>query len=190
MFALAIFSLLFTHSQAYSEFHTTCTTPPPRTNYVASPDTRGTLDILWSCLFTIIACTWTIQHLNVPEQMDRETRDLSWYKTLRRNVRGLMKTLKWMLVTIVAPEYILGKAGADFYAAYESKQQMKSYADLDDAEWSLTHAFFANMGGFVLPQKIGEAFGGAGKTTGKSLLEVPPMFPSKPWAEISEGNDR
>jgi hypothetical protein len=55
-----------------------------------------------------------------------------------------------MLVTIVVPEYILGKALADLYAAHISKWEMRKYVKSDGAEWGLSHAFFANMGGFVL----------------------------------------
>ena len=58
---------------AYTTFNTTCSTLPGVVNYVSLADTRGTMDILWSCLFTIIACTWTVLHLNAPEQ--REGRD-------------------------------------------------------------------------------------------------------------------
>jgi hypothetical protein len=49
-------------------FQPNCSTIPAGTNFVYSPDIRGTQNILWSCIFTIIACTWTIQHLNVPRQ--------------------------------------------------------------------------------------------------------------------------
>lgn len=38
--------------------------------------TQTVFDILWLCLFTIFACTWTMQHLNVPEQ--REGRNAGW----------------------------------------------------------------------------------------------------------------
>jgi hypothetical protein len=34
------------------------------------------MDILLGCLFAIIACTWSVQHLNMPEQ--REGWDLGW----------------------------------------------------------------------------------------------------------------
>lgn len=63
-----------------------------------------------------------------------------------------MRSVKWMLVTTVAPEYILGKALADLFAAGQSKNQMREYAKLDGVDWGLTHAFFANMGGFTLGQ--------------------------------------
>jgi len=152
----AILTLLFPFVHAYSRFHTTCTTPSSRTNYVSSPDTRGTFDILWSCLFTIIACTWTIQHLNVPEQPGIDPRELRGFQKLRWNLRGVRRSLKWMLVTTIAPEYILGKALADLYAAYRSKNMMWIYSQLDGVDWGLTYGFFTNMGGFVLDQSPNE----------------------------------
>jgi hypothetical protein len=156
MSALFVLVLLVGWVEAYSEFQTTCTTPPSPTNYVSSPNTRGTLDILWSCLFTVIACTWTIQHLNVPEQPGFDPQDVPWHRVLRWNLNGLWRSIKWMLVTIIAPEYILGKAVADLYAAYQSKKEMQRYAIMDGVEWGLTQAFFANMGGFVLTQSFGK----------------------------------
>jgi hypothetical protein len=63
-------------AQGYETFHIQCTSPSTTVNFVSSADKRGTRDILFSCLFTIIACTWTVQHLNVPEQ--REGRDPGW----------------------------------------------------------------------------------------------------------------
>lgn len=113
-------------------------------------------NILWSCLFTVIACTWTIQHLNVPEQPGFDPQDVPWHRVLRWNLNGLWRSIKWMLVTIIAPEYILGKAVADLYAAYQSKKEMQRYAIMDGVEWGLTQAFFANMGGFVLTQSFGK----------------------------------
>jgi hypothetical protein len=68
MLLVLLFLFLATGSHAYTRFDTTCTLPTVLVNFVSSPDSRGTLDILCSCLFTIIACTWTIQHLNIPEQ--------------------------------------------------------------------------------------------------------------------------
>jgi hypothetical protein len=156
MSALSVLGLLVGWVEAYSEFRTTCTTPPSRTNYVSSPNTRGTLDILWSCSFTIIACTWTIQHLNVPEQPSFDPQDVSWHQALKWKLNGLWRSIKWMFVTIIAPEYILGKAVADLYAAHQSKKEMQECAIKDGVEWSLTQAFFANMGGFVLTQSCGK----------------------------------
>lgn len=135
---------------AYTRFNTTCTVPKTFVNYVSSPDSRGTLDILWSCLFTILACTWTIQHLNIPEQRDRsrERKDgvyWVWYD-FKWWVKGFWTNLKWMVFTIVAPEIILGKAIGDLYAAWDLKKEMKKVDH--EVEWGLSHGFFAFMGGF------------------------------------------
>ena len=152
MLTSTVFYLFISSVQGYSEFFTNCTAPTSQISYVSSPNTRGTFDILWSCFFTIIASTWTIQHLNVPEQPNEQrSRDQRWYEALR-SLTSLWRSTKWMLITIVAPEYIFGKALADLYAAVESKRKMQIFAKEDGVEWGLTHAFFANMGGFVLSQ--------------------------------------
>jgi hypothetical protein len=144
--------LLFTSLvNSYSTFTTICSTPSSATNYVSSPNTRGTLDILWSCLFTVIACTWTIQHLNVPEQRNR--RDDNWLGDLKWMLKGFWRNVKWMLAIMIAPEYILGKACADLVAAFMARDEMRNFALEDGVEWGLGHCFFANMGGFVLAAK-------------------------------------
>jgi hypothetical protein len=162
---------------AYTRFDTTCTVPSVSANFVSSPDTRGTLDILWSCLFTIIACTWTIQHLNIPEQrnnlsekMERRRRRFQfregetrfvprlWYD-LKDGARELWPdflwglgsfwtNLKWMLFTILAPEFILGKAIGDFFTVWKLQQRMEHFAMEDNVEWGLSHGFFGLIGGF------------------------------------------
>lgn len=53
-------------------------------------DHRGTWQIIVNCLTTIVACTWSIQHLNVP---------LPHEKVIRRRLRPL----KWMLIAVFAP---------------------------------------------------------------------------------------
>ena len=34
--------------------------------WASQPNNRGTLDILWSCLFTVFLCTWVMLFLNLP----------------------------------------------------------------------------------------------------------------------------
>lgn len=149
-------SVLGTGAQAFTRFDSTCTIPTTHVSFVSSPDSRGTLDILWSCLFTIIACTWTIQHLNIPEQRDRasEKKDRLhqiWYAA-ERGAKSFWSNLKWMLFTMVAPEFILGKAIGDFMVAWDLKKkvdEMKRRGEVEfHEEWGLSHGFFALMGGF------------------------------------------
>ncbi len=68
-----------------------CTLPPTTPNFVSEPDFRGTLGTLWRCLFTILACTWTIQHLNIPEQRDRSVEKTDGYRALASYVRWQAK---------------------------------------------------------------------------------------------------
>lgn len=140
--------------QAYTVFETTCKTPTTNVNFVSSPDSRGTLDILWSSLFTIFACTWTIQHLNVPEQ--REGRDRGWKGDLKWMLKGVYTSVKWMLLTMVAPELVIGKACADLVQAKEDLPELLIFAEGDHVPWTLAHTYYANMGGFVVRSRVGE----------------------------------
>jgi hypothetical protein len=140
--------------QAYTVFETTCKTPTTNVNFVSSPDSRGTLDILWSSLFTIFACTWTIQHLNVPEQ--REGRDRGWKGDLKWMLKGVYTSVKWMLLTMVAPEIVIGKALADLMQAKEDLKELLKFAEDDHVPWTLAHTYYANMGGFVVRSRVGE----------------------------------
>ncbi|CAM6088010.1 unnamed protein product [Calypogeia fissa] len=114
-------------------FHTNCTGPPSgsRFNFVTAPNKRGTLEILWSCLLT-----WQVQHLNVPPQ------------GMSRGVEFWRK-LSSMLKTLLVPEALVAVAFADFTAARRSVMRMqKQFPGLGG--WTMTHAFYANMGGFIL----------------------------------------
>src|SRR5437016_2370014 len=90
-----------------------------------SPNSRGTLDILWSSLFTIFACTWTIQHPNIPEQ--RNGRDPGWKGDLKWKLKGFYTSAKWMLYTMIAPEIVIGAAFRDLLAAYKSCRKLKHF---------------------------------------------------------------
>lgn len=55
---------------------TNSTQIPLSPHFFSSPNSRDTLDFLWSSMFTLVACTWTIQHFNVPDQ--RSITSLGW----------------------------------------------------------------------------------------------------------------
>jgi hypothetical protein len=38
--------------------------------WVQGPDTRGTLDIIWSCVAVLVTALWTVLHLNIPGSSD------------------------------------------------------------------------------------------------------------------------
>jgi hypothetical protein len=111
----------------------------------------------------IIACTWTIQHLNIPEQ--REGRDPGWRGDLKWQLKSTWQTTKWMLITIIAPEIILGKAWGDADNAKKDLQELQKFAKQDDVPWSLTHSIFANMGGFVIKFNVDRLTNSVNDTT-------------------------
>ncbi|RDW60206.1 hypothetical protein BP5796_11812 [Coleophoma crateriformis] len=154
--------------QIPGSFTVECTLPPQTTNFITAPNARGTLEILESGFLCVLVCIWTVQHLNVPQQRDGRSRGLSgkWYWQLK-----LLRTrLKWMLVTLILPEFLVGKALSDFMGARESMKRVRELRDVEgkplaDEEvegWTKVHAFYGDMGGFVLrtnrPRSNGEGF--------------------------------
>jgi hypothetical protein len=112
---------------------------------------RGTLDIIWNCIFTILACTWNVQYLNIPEPNNRR------WETLRQ--------AKWTVLTILFPEILLAHALVERKMVAQSKIEMENCPDWPShcrrqggpndgkPEWTLQHSYYANMGGFHLFMK-------------------------------------
>ncbi|KAI1442220.1 hypothetical protein F5Y02DRAFT_410275 [Annulohypoxylon stygium] len=154
-----------------SAFQLNCTIPPESASFVRGANVRGTLDILWTSLFTLFTCCWTVQHLNIPRQVQRPTwlegsNDI-WRKRVIYS-HQLMKfyffkawpKIKWTLLTLVIPEVLVGKALEEWYLAKKSVGEFKFLAQelgedfrWIEKHWTTTHGFYANMGGFVLKVK-------------------------------------
>lgn len=95
---------------------------------------RGTLDIIQSCIITLIFCSWSVLCLNVPESTGGR--------------RGFLRyKLWWTMIALIFPEVITGIAGEQWRAATQCREEFLS---LGHSQWSMRKAFFANMGGFVL----------------------------------------
>ncbi|KAK5703066.1 hypothetical protein LTR97_004012 [Elasticomyces elasticus] len=129
---LLVLAIMVTGSVAYSKFETTCTLPETVTNYVSSPNTRGLLEIIWTSLATVITCTYTVLHLNVPENGASDWQ-LTYHNTM------------WAIITIIAPEIVLCKAIMDWSKGYKHWRDLKPETK---QHWTLTHMLYADMGGF------------------------------------------
>jgi hypothetical protein len=145
---LAVIFPLFALCHAFTTFETNCTKPQETVNYVLGANIRSTFDILWTCLLTIIACTWSVQHLNIPEQ--REGRDPGFLGNIQWALKRSWTNTKWMLITVVAPEYLLIKNLGDLSLAKYTSPRLEELAVEDGVPWSLAHTLFADMGGFVI----------------------------------------
>ncbi|QIX01425.1 hypothetical protein AMS68_006942 [Peltaster fructicola] len=94
------------------------------------------MDIIWGSFLTIFLCTWTVICLNIPASDD------SPWKLLRRR-------LKWMIWAILAPEVVLTIAIGQYASARRSAKRFRA---LGHSHWTVSHGFFADMGGFILHQ--------------------------------------
>lgn len=79
----------------------------------AGPAYRGTFDIVWSCLLTILACIYNAIHLNVPP------RNTGKWKLLLRKVQRAS-------IAIYAPEIVLYSAITQFRDAYKIKKEVNA----------------------------------------------------------------
>ena len=99
--------------------------------WVSPPNVRGTLDILWTCLQTTGLCAWTSICVNVPAPGDEAL--------------GLFRDkLHFTLLTLLGPELVFLLSYLQLQSARDSVQQFKSAGF---ADWTLAHAFYADMGG-------------------------------------------
>ena len=70
--------------------------PADRVNWKPSNESRGTWDILSTCLLTMILCVWTAVHLNVPPP------GAAGFLILRK--------LGWLFMGLLAPELVAASA--------------------------------------------------------------------------------
>ncbi|PQE21521.1 Major facilitator superfamily domain general substrate transporter protein [Rutstroemia sp. NJR-2017a BVV2] len=93
-----------------------------RVGWTAGPTGRSTMILLWSCLSTIFASTWTVLHLNVPGQNE------PGWKTAGRKV-------KWMAITVLFPEFIFSKAICELRQAVADLQYMHMAMKKNPLKW-------------------------------------------------------
>ncbi|GFG09904.1 hypothetical protein IFM5058_04658 [Aspergillus udagawae] len=106
--------------------------------WVNEPDGRGTWSILSTCLLTITLCCWTSVCPNIPAKSD------GYWTRLRDK-------LHLACMGILGPEFLLMLAMGQWSSARKS---VKEFSRLNKkrgkGEWTMTHAFYADMGGFLL----------------------------------------
>ncbi|KAL2018417.1 hypothetical protein VTK56DRAFT_836 [Thermocarpiscus australiensis] len=104
--------------------------------WVSGSNVRDTRDILVSSLSTIWLCTWTSLCLNIPTERVRERRH-----------RWLLHKFYWQLFAIFFPEVLVATAAEQWLSA---RQSARAFARLGYPQWTVRHAFFADMGGIVV----------------------------------------
>lgn len=154
LFLMFLLAAASASSDAYTFVRPNCTIPAEGLhNFISAPNVRGTLDILWSCLATIIACTYTLLHLNIPEQRDAKDRDRGWRGDMKWWWKSMRTSINWTLITVLAPEWYSGTAIQELT---DSRRLLRDLNHLPKVQhpargWTLAHAFFVIMGGFRIP---------------------------------------
>ena len=105
-----------------------------REGWTSEPDGRGTIRLVWSCLFTIFICLWSSLHLNIPEPKEDA-------------LKILARKLKWVVLAAVATEYVVVFALGQWLLARKFQNSMKN---VSSQEWSSIQGFYADMGGIRL----------------------------------------
>jgi hypothetical protein len=96
--------------------------------WAPEPDTgRGTMDIIWSCLVTIFACSWTVIHPDLPGIK-------SWYSS----------KAFWC---VLAPEGMAYTALYDHLRVRHFREVIKK---MKKGQWTMSQLFFVDMGGVEL----------------------------------------
>ena len=102
--------------------------------WVSTPNGRGTMDIIWSCVITVGLCCWTSLCLNAPARNDGR-----WQQ--------LHDKVNLACLGLLGPELLFILALGQWGSARRSVQDFHS---IDRQDWTIRHAFFADGGGFLL----------------------------------------
>lgn len=143
-----------------------------RQGWTSAPNGRGTIGILWSSGFTMFLCSWSILYLNVPGPDDTR------FQVFRRKL--YMTTLSFL-----GPEFIFQIALGQWISACHS---VRDFHASNHTGWTMSHAFFADMGGFVLRTKDEHIFPIDAKQLHYLVSEGHVKFPSLDKRMIADRN--
>jgi hypothetical protein len=116
-----------------------------RMRWSNTPDSRGTLTIIFSCGATMIICVWTGIHLNIDPRSNNKA----------KSVDALPKFFgkaTWAIIALLAPDIVLSIALHQFLVALEYWRAVneigRNLNGLLEKSFPLKMAFYATMGGF------------------------------------------
>ncbi|KAF9556211.1 hypothetical protein CPC08DRAFT_641874, partial [Agrocybe pediades] len=105
---------------------------------------RQRIQIIWTCVATILAASWVSVHPNIPNPKESTIK-----KTLRR--------IELMIWAIITPELIIYWAMRQWYGARKLiPLTRKIPRRIKKVKWTRTHGFFLQMGGFMLREEGGK----------------------------------
>ncbi|KAF9555618.1 hypothetical protein CPC08DRAFT_820979 [Agrocybe pediades] len=133
----------------------------PRDADSTPPCPRQRIQIIWTCVATILAASWVSVHPNIPNAKE------SW-------IKKILLRIELMLWAILTPELIIFWAMRQWHGARRMEKlfselqrldteiyQLRHLRESKDEEltplrkfkWTKTHGFFLQMGGFMLHEE-------------------------------------
>ncbi|KAF6832712.1 hypothetical protein CMUS01_06818 [Colletotrichum musicola] len=104
---------------------------------VNSPTVRGSVEILWTCLVTLVACVYTVLHLNIPSKTGR------WASFLDK--------LRWVCIAIMLPEIVVHLGSQQLLQATGLRKELQEWLVTNNEDTTLQidleFSFFVAMGG-------------------------------------------
>ena len=145
-------------------FQPNCTFPHAAPAFVREPNIRSTMGIIWSSLAIIFLCTWSILHLTVPPQVLPPPSKAGRWRRIRhavlRSLYGFIRKGRWMAITMISPELVLGWALSNYISARKNTQKIVAYQKShagssedggeEEADWTMAHSMYAEIGGFFV----------------------------------------
>lgn len=140
--------------------------PERHVSFVPGPTTRGTVNLISSCVTTIFNCVYVSVHVDLPSSTKSTEFRAEWegisipkhlldvfFSLWDLSTNPLVRRVLWMLFNIDAPEIVMYVAMLEYQSATAGKRFMHA---IEDTGWTMTHAFFADMGGFEVEDNEGD----------------------------------
>ncbi|EUC41707.1 hypothetical protein COCMIDRAFT_40165 [Bipolaris oryzae ATCC 44560] len=112
--------------------------------FVHEDNECDTISLLISCFATLGLCVYSAVHLNIPRKGEG-------------NYQVLLRELQWCFLGLFAPELILYTAWRQLASARQLCHEIENSTMLTESHmgdpktsWTITHGFYASMGGFAI----------------------------------------
>lgn len=107
-------------------------------------------DITQSCILTILACVWFAVHRNIPAPKANPPEGESFLHKLRRMIRTQWQAVIVLIVTLIAPEWILAWALRQMFRARElvgelEKASAQAKKMLQERGWETSESNYSSQ---------------------------------------------
>ena len=119
----------------------------PHVGFRSSPSTRGTMNVVWTCLATVFSCVYVSLHYDIPLYSFFHDAKSKWYKRCYKYLMWFMSERGHILIIgFFSPGLFLAQAFDEYWYSWVGLRFMRK---LGFDSWKTSQCFFAEMGGFL-----------------------------------------